>query len=83
MFSCRFSFTGRSCGLLLFSRCLWFLIFAPSSIGLAEGVSFSFLFFISGLTTFSVFKFFFFIDQSLCLCLDIRQFNCGKVSHHT
>ena len=30
MFSCRFSFTGRSCGLLLFSGCLWFLIFAPS-----------------------------------------------------
>ena len=44
MFSCRFSFTGRSCGLLLFSRCLWFLIFAPSSIRLVEGVRFPFFF---------------------------------------
>ena len=34
MFSCRFSFTGRLCGLLLCSCYLWFLIFALSGIDL-------------------------------------------------
>lgn len=35
MLSCRFSFSGRLCGLLLCScSCLWFLIFAVSEIGL-------------------------------------------------
>ena len=34
MFTCHFSFTERSCGLLLYSGCLWFLIFALSEIDL-------------------------------------------------
>ena len=34
MFPCHFSFTERSCGLLLHSGCLWFLIFALSEIDL-------------------------------------------------
>ena len=34
MFPCHFSFTKRSCGLLLYSGCLWFLIFALLEIDL-------------------------------------------------